>query len=536
MGKKPRQHHAMRGRAGAGRPGNTPLRREKEDALRRKRRASAFAAAREMDSGGPTTREPVEEDDAPETKIGSAAHAQQPSAKPFHKVMDRVVRMADIIVEVLDARDPLGFRCAALEAAVLAHGGGKKIVLLLNKADLVPEDNLQKWVHYLKRFHPTVPFRAAGGPRQVQSKGEGDDQQRGWGGRRFTPAHGVAELLGLLKNLSRPEAGGTSRASTVGVVGYPNVGKSSVINALKRDRTVTTGAEPGVTRHLQTVSLDRKIKLVDCPGVVMSTPRDVTGEADLVLRGALRIDSMTSPEAVISLLMARCSPALIRERYGIGDYASADDLLALVALKRGLMRKGGATDVSLAAHILVQDWNTGALPYRTEPPLGDTGTDAAELVDRLAPAFELSVLGAPTVEVLAAPRQRTLPGAGAGDGGGRSDAAIPGPVSMEDDGVQHGLLQALVAGPGAKATARTHGSGRDGARSLKRVRFICLLRLVHFPCGIHLSIPYPPYACAAGRRRGLPRTPDAAPAHQEKAKSRNPAPQARVPCRRSGRQ
>lgn len=80
-------------------------------------------------------------------------------------VMTQVVEAADVILEVLDARDPLGTRVPQMESSVIGHAG-KKLVLVLNKADLVPRENLQQWLNFLRQEHPTIVFKSS---TQLQS-------------------------------------------------------------------------------------------------------------------------------------------------------------------------------------------------------------------------------------------------------------------------------------------------------------------------------------------------------------------------------
>ena len=100
-------------------------------------------------------------------------------------------------------------------------------------------------------------------------------------------ALGTDNLMNVLKNYARIDGANAKQTIYVGVVGFPNVGKSSLINSLKRTRAVATGNTPGVTKSMQEVQLDKNIMLLDSPGVVLSTKEQ---SDSLILRQAVKIE------------------------------------------------------------------------------------------------------------------------------------------------------------------------------------------------------------------------------------------------------
>lgn len=148
--------------------------------------------------------------------------------------------------------------------------------------------------HYRQEL-PAVAFKAS---TQQQADGlssrRSSKASKGSGGSSAAPQQSFAAgsgclggdtLLQLLKNYARNTAGGKG-SITVGVVGLPNVGKSSLINSLKRARVAQVGSTPGVTKGLQEIHLDKHIRLLDSPGIVFASGE---GAAAAALRNAIKV-------------------------------------------------------------------------------------------------------------------------------------------------------------------------------------------------------------------------------------------------------
>ena len=253
----------------------------------------------------------------------------------------KVVDSSDVLIQVLDARDPEGTRCHHLEAHLRKEHKHKHLILLLNKCDLVPAWVARRWMATLSKEYPTLAFHATQGK-----------------------PFGKGALLGLLRQLARLKA--DKQSISVGMVGYPNVGKSSVINTLRDKKVCPTAPVPGETKVWRYVSLMRRINLIDCPGVVYNN--ESNSEVDSVLKGVVRIDRLEDATEYITDLLARVKRQYVQKAYKLRSWLDAEDFLAQVAQMSGKMLPGGEADLNTAARMVLTDWQRGRLPYFTTPP------------------------------------------------------------------------------------------------------------------------------------------------------------------------
>ncbi|KAL1634895.1 nuclear GTP-binding protein nug1 [Neofusicoccum ribis] len=342
----------------------------------------ASAKARAAEYEAEHEDEEMDEDDDGWTATGedgsSAPTARKDSSrKAFDKIFKQVVEAADVVLYVLDARDPEGTRSKDVERQVMsAAGGDKRLILILNKIDLVPPPVLKAWLTHLRRYFPTIPLRASNPAPNART----------FDHKQLTVKATSEALFKALKSYAQSKQ--LKRSISVGVIGYPNVGKSSVINALTsrigNRQVCPTGAEAGVTTSLREVKLDNKLKLLDSPGIVFpsssagSKAQKADEQARLILLNAIPPKEIDDPIPAVDLLVKRLSvsedmfnkllavyelPALMTS----GDITS--DFLIHVARKRGRLSRGGVPNLHSAAMAVISDWRDGRIQGWMDAPV-----------------------------------------------------------------------------------------------------------------------------------------------------------------------
>ncbi|NXE78056.1 GNL3 protein, partial [Cochlearius cochlearius] len=330
------------------------LNRQKEHEKKRKLEAKKNAAKLKEKAEG--------KESSGKSKAKTNKRLDKNSKKSFCRELKKVIEASDVVLEVLDARDPMGCRCPQLEQAVICSGGDKKLLLVLNKIDLVPKENLEKWLNYLKKEFPTVAFKSA-----TLMKDRTMEQFTKRRARadlsRTTECFGSKCLLKLLQEHGKTQ----NKAIQVGVVGFPNVGKSSIINSLKGVRACNVGLARGVTKSMQIVHIDKQTKMLDSPSIIADPSNNALA---LALRSIIDTEESGSVDMLegVDAILNHCSKQQVMMHYSIPDFSNTEEFLSLLAQKRGMLKKGGVPDVENVAKLLLCDWTGAKISYHSQPP------------------------------------------------------------------------------------------------------------------------------------------------------------------------
>ncbi|XP_022141967.1 GTPase LSG1-2 [Momordica charantia] len=332
---------------------------------------------------------------------------------PFEKNLDiwrqlwRVVERCDLLVMVVDARDPLFYRCPDLEAYAREVDEHKRTLLLVNKADLIPYSVRKKWSEFfglheiLYVFWSTKAASATLEGKKLSSRWDTNEPENGMDDTD-TKIYGRDELLARvqyeaeqiaerrMKSLTSTTrqsdnitlGGNTNeRASSssvmVGFVGYPNVGKSSTINALVGQKRAGVTSTPGKTKHFQTLIISDKLTLCDCPGLVF--PSFSSSRYEMIAYGVLPIDRMTEHREPIQVVANRVPRHVIEDVYKISlpkpkPYEPqsrpplASELLKAYCDSRGYVASSGLPDETRASRQILKDYVDGKIPHYELPP------------------------------------------------------------------------------------------------------------------------------------------------------------------------
>lgn len=252
----------------------------------------------------------------------------------------KVIDSSDVVVQVLDARDPMGTRSPHIETYLKKEKPWKHLIFVLNKCDLVPTWATKRWVAVLSQDHPTLAFHAS-----------------------LTNPFGKGAFIQLLRQFGKLHT--DKKQISVGFIGYPNVGKSSVINTLRSKKVCNVAPIAGETKVWQYITLMRRIFLIDCPGVVYPSE---DSETDIVLKGVVQVEKIKTPEDHIGAVLERAKPEYISKTYKIDSWENAEDFLEKLAFRTGKLLKGGEPDLRTVGKMVLNDWQRGRIPFFVKPP------------------------------------------------------------------------------------------------------------------------------------------------------------------------
>ncbi|CAI6333239.1 unnamed protein product [Periconia digitata] len=347
----------------------------------------------------------------------------------------RVIERSDLVVQIVDARNPLLFRCEDLESYVKEVDSKKNNLLLVNKADMMTLAQRQAWADYFTEAGINYKFFSAelakelnearaleeesdsdapeedvsedepeesdtqedelaakAGELNIQKSGGKDNNTSNTQGQGVplsdeeerTRIITTDELEALfLQHAPEIDTGPNSdhrktHKTQIGLVGYPNVGKSSTINALVGAKKVSVSATPGKTKHFQTIHLSDQVLLCDCPGLVF--PNFASTKAELVCSGVLPIDQLREYTGPAGLVAQRIPQFFMEALYGMKIHIrpaeeggtgipSSEEILRAYASARGFQTQGvGQPDESRAARHILKDYVKGKLLFCHPPP------------------------------------------------------------------------------------------------------------------------------------------------------------------------
>lgn len=260
------------------------------------------------------------------------------------KEIAEVMGEIDLVIEVLDARLPR----SSENPLVSQLRKGKPVLKLLNKNDLADPTITQRWLDYFNDQD------------NVQAISMDQTQQKL-----------IKRLPDICKQMipARSQAGRPVRAM---IMGIPNVGKSTLLNAILGRKLAKVGNEPAVTRHQKKYTVQKGLALSDTPGILWPKIEDNDAGYRLAVSGAIK-DTAIEHELVAGYaarFMLDQYPDRLKERYRFDTLPEiSDELLDQLGRKRGCLRPGGIVDRHKASEILINEMRAGKLgPISFETP------------------------------------------------------------------------------------------------------------------------------------------------------------------------
>ena len=257
------------------------------------------------------------------------------------RMMQENIKLIDLVIELVDARTPMSSKNPDIDSLA----GNKARVILLNKADLADPAGNAAWAEYFKKkgFHVLeINARTGAGVRAVQ---------------------GLVQEACKEKIERDRRRGIKNRPIRAMVVGIPNVGKSTFINAFAGKGCTKTGNKPGVTKGKQWIRLNQNLELLDTPGILWPRFENQQVGERLAMIGSINDEILHADElaAAILIYLQKHYQGKIRERYETEESGDAYAMLKEISIQRKCFLKGEEPDLLRTSRIIVDDFRGGRL-------------------------------------------------------------------------------------------------------------------------------------------------------------------------------
>ncbi len=282
----------------------------------------------------------------------------------WQDVFKAVIKDTDVVLEILDARNPLGTHNHTIEKFIEQNKPQMKLILILNKKDLVPKEIFNAWVNYFKQQNYEIFSTCA----------------------KFHS--GTMFLFHRLREL------GKKGNENILIVGYPNTGKSSLIQALTNNKKkVGISSSAGFTRAIKRIKLTNDIYLIDTPGVI---PIDETDETAIALKACMVADKVKDPLAVVEALYELLPVSKFEKLYKVKTLESdgLDELIERIGKRHGPLRAGGKINENEVYKRIIRDWQLNKLHYYNYPPGFNKEYDDSQ--KKMVKKVQKSQVGIPT--------------------------------------------------------------------------------------------------------------------------------------------
>lgn len=257
------------------------------------------------------------------------------------RMMQEDIKLIDLVIELVDARLPMSSRNPDIDSL----GKGKSRLILLNKADLADPKLNDKWEEF---FYKKGYFVV-----QINSRN----------GSGIKSINGIIQQACAEKIERDRRRGIMNRPVRAMVVGIPNVGKSTFINAYAGKACAKTGNKPGVTKGKQWIRLNKNVELLDTPGILWPKFEDQTVGMKLAMAGSIRDEILNIDELAIELIkyLHKEYEGMLSERFSIEESDNALNTLESIAKVRGCISKGASLDLSKASALIMEEFRNGKI-------------------------------------------------------------------------------------------------------------------------------------------------------------------------------